>query len=433
MLVTVVIAVQQRHRVVRKLQDPAGGHISDFDRWMIMTPQFLHEHADYLTDEMPTPPLTLIGFAPLTWLSRPNATFVWVCAKLVFASLVLALVAAMVARTGIPLSTPALALIIVVWSLMVVSDMQEGQMNFSMLLPLVAGLYLAQRETPAADLGAGALIALAIAVKVTPVVFVAYVFWRRRWRIVAASAVSLLVWWFVVPTVAFGWAQNAKWFGQWARIMLLPYVVSGKIVYATSLSFPSFALRLLSHSAAFQTRHDVLQPHYMNIASLSPDAVHQIVRAIMVVVALAGLWWMRAPLRSLTSPRYVIEIGAVSGFMLWFSERSWVHHYVSFILMFGAAGMLLSDPRLPDASRRHVRWALWTFLIVGLMATEVGQIFGRDGIDWAHALGAYLLPSMLVTAVVIREAAGATKGSATKVTKITKISLAFGSLRVPRG
>src|SRR5262245_8826534 len=116
-LITVVIAVQQRHRVARKLQDPAGGHVSDFDRWMIMTPQFVHDHADYVNDEMPTPPLTLIGFTPLTWLSRPNATFLWVCAKLVYATLVLALVAAIVARAGIPLSEPALALIIVAWSL----------------------------------------------------------------------------------------------------------------------------------------------------------------------------------------------------------------------------------------------------------------------------------------------------------------------------
>ena len=39
-----------------------------------------------------------------------------------------------------------------------------------------AGLAAAQRETPAADLGAGALIALGMAVKITPVVFVAYFF-----------------------------------------------------------------------------------------------------------------------------------------------------------------------------------------------------------------------------------------------------------------
>lgn len=404
MLLTLVVAFQQHRRVTKKLQDPAGGHVSDFDRWMLMTPAFLNDRADYVNDEMPTPPLTLIGFAPFTWISRPNATFLWVCAKLLVAAAVVWLVTAVVARSGTRLTPSALALIIVVWSLMVVSDMQEGQMNFAQLLPLVGGLYLAQRDTPASDLAAGALIALAIAVKVTPVVFVAYFFWRRRWRIVSAATVSLTAWWLVVPSLFFGWQQNITWFTQWARIMLLPYITEGKIVYATSMSVPSFALRLLSPSPAFHTRHDgVLEAHYMNVMSLNPDTVHQVVRLLMIAVGLTGLWWMRGPLRSFRTPRYVLEIGAVSCFMVWFSERSWVHHYISIILMFGAAGMLLSDPARSTDSKRRVRWALWAFFFLCLLSTEVGQIFGPDGIDWARALGAYLLPSILVSAVVLRE------------------------------
>jgi alpha-1,2-mannosyltransferase len=184
---------------------------------------------------------------------------------------------------------------------------------------------------------------------------------------------------------------------------LLPYIVQGKIVYATSLSVPSFALRLLSHSPAFYTRHDVLEPHYMNVLSLTPEAVHRIVRGLMIAVGLAGLWWMRAPLRSLKTPRYVLEIAAVSCFMVWFSERSWVHHYISIILMFGAAGMLLSDPHRSTSSKRRIAGALWAFVLLSVLATEVGQIFGPDGIDWAHALGAYLLPSILVSAIVLCE------------------------------
>ena len=98
--VTFVIAFQQQHRTALKLADPRGGHISDFDRWMVMTPHFLHEHADYLSDELPTPPLSLIVFAPLTMLSRPDAAFVWVCVKLPLACFVLWLCAQIAARSG---------------------------------------------------------------------------------------------------------------------------------------------------------------------------------------------------------------------------------------------------------------------------------------------------------------------------------------------
>ena len=67
-LVTLGVAIQQYYRVTLKLQDPLGGHINDFDRWMIMTPAFVHGHADYVNDQLPTPPISLLVLAPFTWL-----------------------------------------------------------------------------------------------------------------------------------------------------------------------------------------------------------------------------------------------------------------------------------------------------------------------------------------------------------------------------
>ncbi len=139
-LVTLVIAVQERHRVVVKLQDPLGGHINDFDRWMIMTPGFLHDRADYVDDLLPTPPVSLLVFAPFTTLSRPTAQFVWVCLKLPLAFLLFTLSAGIVSRSGARLSLSAVALIVLCLWLPVILDMQEGQTNFVVLLPLVAGL-----------------------------------------------------------------------------------------------------------------------------------------------------------------------------------------------------------------------------------------------------------------------------------------------------
>ena len=78
-LVTLGVAIQQHYRVTLKLQDPVGGHINDFDRWMLMTPAFVHDHVDYVNDRLPTPPLSLLVLAPFTALSRPAAQFVWVC------------------------------------------------------------------------------------------------------------------------------------------------------------------------------------------------------------------------------------------------------------------------------------------------------------------------------------------------------------------
>ena len=402
-LTTLIIGIQQFGRTSQKLADPQGGHVNDFDRWMIMTPAFLHDRVDYVDDLLPTPPITLMAFAPFTRLSRPAAQFAWASVKLVLVCLVFALATGMVARTGIRLTTPALLLIVSGWWLAVVVDMQEGQTNFLALLPLIAGLALAQRESQWLDIAAGGLIGLGVAVKVTPVVFVAYFAWRRRWSVAFSAVLSVAVCWLLVPALVFGWDQNLKWLGQWTRIMILPYATRGEVFYSTSQSVGSFALRLLSHVPAFETHRDGgVQAHFMNLLDLPHTVVQQIARGLMVGVGLAGLWWMRKPLDTLRSRRYILEVAAVSAFMLWFSERTWVHHYISFVLMLSAAAMIVSDPEEPERSRQLVYLSGGIFFALTLFASEAGKIFGRDGIDWVKAYGVYLLGSIIMAVSVLR-------------------------------
>jgi alpha-1,2-mannosyltransferase len=398
-LVTLGIAVQDLYRTFGEVW------FNDFDRWMLMTPAFVHG-GGYVDDLLPTPPLSLLVLAPFSKLPRPVAQFVWVCLKLPLACLVFLLSTAIVARSGTRLNKTALLLIVACWWLPVIVDMQEGQVNFLALLPLVAGLYVAQRETVAGDFSAGWLIGLAAAVKVTPVVFVAYFFWKRRWRVALSGVVSLVACSVLLPALFFGWDQTIRWLEQWMKIMIFPYAVGGKVVYATTQSVGSFALRLLTPQPAFEIhRDDVFKYGYMNLAALSGDTVHKVVRAAMAFVAIAGLVWTWRPLPTLRSQRYVLEIGAVAAFMLWFSERTWVHHYISFVLTLSAAGMVLSDPAVSEPRRRLLKWLLIFFAIAAACASDLGRLFGAHGVEWAKAFGVFLWPSVLVTLATLRFAA----------------------------
>ena len=60
-LTTLIVGAQQYHLTSRKLADPEGGHVNDFDRWMLMTPAFLHDRVDYVDDRMPTPTLAVVA------------------------------------------------------------------------------------------------------------------------------------------------------------------------------------------------------------------------------------------------------------------------------------------------------------------------------------------------------------------------------------
>jgi hypothetical protein len=196
----------------------------------------------------------------------------------------------------------------------------------------------------------------------------------------------------------FGWDQNLRWLEHWAAIMIVPYVTRGTVAYAMSQSFGSFALRALSAAPAFvSNHHGVVEHHYMNLVALGPAAVFRAVRGIMLAVGAAGLFWTRRRLVTLRCQRYLLEIGAVAAFMLWFSERTWVHHYVSFILTLCAAGAVMSDAKQSAMARRVARTALTVFAVATLFASEAGRMLGPDGVDWAKSVGVFLWPSVLVT------------------------------------
>ena len=128
-----------------------------------MTPKFLHERVDYVNDELPTPPLTLIAFAPFTRLSRPDAIFAWVLVKLPLAWLVFALLAAIVARTGTRLTHEAIVTRHRGLGVRGCCRHVAGTDQLSGLAPLVAGLYIAQEDALRSDLVAGGLVGLAVA------------------------------------------------------------------------------------------------------------------------------------------------------------------------------------------------------------------------------------------------------------------------------
>jgi hypothetical protein len=400
-LATLGVAVHLHYRAQLALSEPEA-LFNDFDRWLVMTPRFVHEHADYVDDLLPTPPISLAVFAPFETLSKPNAQLVWVLLKLPLAGLIFWLSAAIAARSGVRLNASAVGLIVACWWLPVVVDMQEGQVNLLALLPLVAALFVVQRDSRSSDIVAGLLIGLAASIKVTPVIFVAYFLWRRRWFVVLAAAAGVAACLLALPALWFGWEQNLQWLKQWTAIMIVPYVASGKVVYSTTQSVGSFALRLLTPMPAFEVhRSEVFEHGYMNIAALDEHVVQLVVRVSMLAVGLLGLWWMRRPLPTFRSSRYVLEIGAVAAFMLWFSERTWVHHYVSFVLTLSAAGMVLSDGALPERSRRLLTGTLVLFAGATLFASEAGRLWGPFGVEWAKALGPFLWLSVLVTLVTL--------------------------------
>ncbi|HMD55605.1 MAG TPA: glycosyltransferase family 87 protein, partial [Phycisphaerae bacterium] len=393
--------------MIKKYQTQSRSQVNDFDRWMVQVPQFLHQHVDYVNDTFPTPPVTLLLFAPFTFLSPPNAQFAWVCCKLLFCMGIFYCLWLTVRRAGVELSSIALLLLLAAWLWPVLGDMQEGQTNLLMLLPLAAGICIAQLDARHWQWTGGALIGLAVCIKVTPIIFLIYFLFKRRWHVAGGIVLGLLLGLIVIPSLAFGWAQNMRWLTEWTKIMILPYVTRGQIAYFKGLSFngqsvPSFLSRLLRHVPAFISYSGA--PVYVNVLNLPEGLCNWIIRGVLGVAGLYGLWWSRKAFLTLRCRRYVLEIGAVGAFELWASQRTWVPHFVTLVLTLFAVAMVLSDPAQQKRIRHFALFALGAAALLMLTTTDVGSIFGPDGHEWLLTIGVSLWASVLLVAAIFAAA-----------------------------
>jgi hypothetical protein len=376
--------------------------VNDLGRWLVMLPRFLHAHADYVDDSFPNPPLVMLLLAPLTAMPPPVAEAVWACAKLALAAACLAAALGLVRASAGAIDPRTVWLIVAAWMWPVIGDVQEGQTNLLMLLPLVASLRIAQRERAGRQAAAGLLLGLAIAIKVTPLAFLPYWVWRRRWTLVIAALGGFVLWLAVLPGLVVGFEQNGRWLRQWTEIMVVPYAVRGEATYSRSQALGSIVTRLLRHVPAIVlSPRGGSQAYYVNLVDLSPALVNGIIRALLVGIAAAGLAWARRPLPSLRTPRYALECGAVAVLMLWASERTWIEHYVTLLPTLCAVAMVASAPDQSVRCRRGAWVALTLAALLLASTSDLARAFGPEGTRWTKSLAVGFWASAGLLAVIL--------------------------------
>ncbi len=238
---------------------------------------------------------------------------------------------------------------------------------------------------------------MAVAIKVTPIIFVVYFLWRRRWSTAAAIALGTVFWLYVPLTLFFGFSQAAAWNHQYYDVMIRPYLFHNAVKVPSGESIPSFLYRLLVHSPAFVTyHHGVAKSYYVNFINIAPMAAERVIRIVLTTVGIIGLFWMRRKLPTLRSRRYLMEIGAVAVFMLWAEEWSWVPHYVLFIFPLMAIGMLASDRENSPRSRQMALGALVAAAVLMFLTSDAVKVFGPHASNWSRVADPVLFAGIAV-------------------------------------
>ena len=368
--------------------DKAAEDRSAFIRWRHQVLEMMDGVNIYDEYYFPNPPIMPLTLYPIMTLPPVEGALVWFGLKAAMAATALLLCLRMVRLGDRPVPSWVQGMIVALSLRPIMSDLHHGNNNIYILF-LVAATLAAWRK--GYDVLAGLILAYSIAFKVTPGLFLLYFAYKRSWRTVGATALGMGIFLLIVPSLFLGPEFNGVCLGTWWSRILSPYVDNDFVSpQEMNQSLVGVLTRLLTAPRVGIGRYSVQQ--HVNLLSLDPKLVGKVLK--LLSIALVGLlaWICRTRYERRDDPRLLGEFSLVVLTMLFVSERSWKHHYVTLLLPYtylayrvGVAGLAKST-----------RWALGGVLLLSafLIATtssEVGGFFARgQGHKIAQAYGMFL-------------------------------------------
>ena len=343
----------------------------------------------------PNPPIFPISLYPLTMLPAVDAAMVWFGLKACLAAACLLACMKMSIPKGVKFPWWAQGAVVLLALRPIMGDLFHANNNLIILTLIVATIAAWRRGY---DLIAGLCLALAITYKVTPALFLPYFLYKRSWKTLASTALGMILFVVVIPSLVLGPAFNAECLQAWYRRILGPYVEDGVgSPQEVNQSMIGVLTRVLTASGK-AIEHGYRGVHYQgNLVAWPHRAV-----AIGLKVASLGLvgllaFFCRTKAARRDDPRLMGEFSLVVLTMLFASERSWKHHFVTLVLPI--AYLVAQVAVLPGSRLR--RWIISFGLLLSafLMACtskDFGSIFGKDGHVVAQFYGMFFLAAVVI-------------------------------------
>jgi alpha-1,2-mannosyltransferase len=347
----------------------------------------------------PNPPIMALILRPIVSFPPTITAALWFLLKVGMAVLMVVWSIRIVRGNGPPLPDAAVGLAVVLSLQPILGDLSHGNVNLFVAAVVFAALELFRRSY---DVSCGLMLALAIACKVTPALFLPYFVWKRAWKAVLGTGVGLGLWLAVVPGEILGWEQNQTLLTSWFDRMVRPFVIEGKITSEhPNQSIPGVAYRLLTSEPSFIAYgEDGNGPpegaDFHTLVDLGPASAKWIVKGLTLGFGILIVWLCRTRMTGVTGMRSGLVVGAEWSLillgMLLFSERTWKHHAVTLILPI----LVLSVTAIQSESRRLRRFCGSSLGLAALL------MFGQSalpekGQDLALVYGVFTAAFLVLT------------------------------------
>jgi alpha-1,2-mannosyltransferase len=374
--------------------DKAAEDRSAFIRWRHQVRQMMTGSNIYDEFYFPNPPIMPLTLYPIMSLPPVEGAMVWFTLKASLTALSILMCLRMVRLGDKPVPSWVQAMIVILSLRPIMSDLVHGNNNLIILFLVTATLYAWRKGY---DVLAGLILAYAIAFKVTPGLFLLYFMYKRSWRTVGATVLGMGIFLLIVPSLFLGPQFNGICLGTWWHRILSPYVVQNTdSPQEINQSMIGVFSRLLTQAKEGKGRYFLL--YHVNIRSWDPKKV--VIGLKVLSVGMLGLlaWLCRTKYERRDDPRLLGEFSLIVMVMLFVSERSWKHHYVTLLLPYTYLAYRVGVAGLST----RVRLVLGGALIVSafFMATtssEIGGFFADgQGHKLAQAYGMFLWSGMVL-------------------------------------
>ena len=365
----------------------------------------------------PNQPILALTLWPLAELRAVRGAMIWFFLKVGMAGLALLWAFRLCGPTPMPDWAKLLAIIFSLHPLL--GDLAHGNVNIYIAFLCLSALELYRRGW---DVLAGVVIALAIASKITPALFVPYFGWkltasvitafrqkrsvpRAAWnaggKILLGCALGLGLWFVAVPGAILGWQHNLVLLDSWYEVMVKPFLVDGTITSEhPNQSIPGTVVRLFTDqpsSIGWDEDDKPIASGYHTIEDIGPANARWLIRACQAIWVGVLLWlgWLDASRRvNRTGIPFAAECAYILLGMLLFSERTWKHHATTLVLPFA---VLFAFVAAGGLSRRWRNGFLALFSAV-LLLEIVPSLGTRHFQDTCLAYGTHTALFLLVIA-----------------------------------
>lgn len=380
----------------------ASQHGSAFVRWHNQIQNLASDADIYLEHNYPNPPMMALLLYPLVLLPPVAGALGWYFLKVGLSLLAMAWCFRLVGDEH-PAVHPrpwVTAVVLLLALRPFLGDLSHGNVNLFILFLIVAALYLYRRQ---GGYSAGLVLALAIACKVTPVLFLPYFLWKRAWKTLAGVLIGLLLFLVLVPGLFLGMTRNVQLLHSWSEQMVRPFVASSKVLYTehNNQSLPATVLRLTTASPSFSEwigdRRVPLQYH--NLVDRDPATAGWIVKGCFALFCMLVCATCRTENAAGERWRHVAEFSLVLLGMLLFSERTWKHHCVLLLLPYTVLVHRLASGELPPTLHRFILGMLLCSVVL-IGSTSTGWLPDETA-KLAQAYGAYVWAHLLLAASLV--------------------------------